>query len=164
MDTAIRAIIILLVFVALGVFAIAYFKSFMGKAQRGTLSVPLGRNAIGVMVCDDSRLKPYKFAQTFDVVVMPGEHALVNRFTEKRQSGEGAISFKGSIMGFADPSSSQVMALTKLAGSYQKVVVQAVVLSVDKDGTPVMQLKLPDTAWFKRALSEAQKQGGKRRR
>ena len=162
MDIAVRAIIIVGVFLALGVFAIAYFKSTMGKAQRGVLNVPLGRSIVDVVVCDCSCLKPYKFGQTFDAVVMPGAHELVNEFTKQRLSGEGAISYKGSIVGFADASSSSVMALVKLAGTYQKVVVQAVVLSIDHDGKPIVQLKLPNTPWFKRALSEAEKSDGNR--
>jgi hypothetical protein len=150
------------VFFALAFCAIAYFKSTLGKPQMGVLKVPLGRDLVSVAVYQSSCLKPYKYDQTFDAVVLPGVHALKDEFDGRRQSGEGAISYKGTILGFADTTDSSVLALVKLAGAYKKVVVQAVILSIDHDGRPIIQLKLPNASWFKRARSEAEKSDGKR--
>lgn len=130
-----------------------FLRSVMGKPVRGVLHVPQGNNHVDVAAFDCRCLKPYKCGQVFDAEVVPTEHAMTSIYTGEERSGRGAISFKGTPIGFADWDNSYSQVLWTLTSMYTRVVVRAVILGIDADGHPVMRLNLPDPAWFVRAAS-----------
>lgn len=141
-----------IVLMAILVVCVATFlRSVMGKPVRGVLHVPQGNNHVDVTAFDCRCLKPYKCGQVFDAEVVPTEHAMTSIYTGEERSGRGAISFKGTPIGFADWNSSYSQVLWTLTSMYTRVVVKAVILGIDADGHPVMRLNLPDPMWFSRA-------------
>lgn len=135
-----KGVFICAALVVLTLVIISYVKGFMGKPTRNTLRVPLGKIIVPVLVSDVSRLKPYKFSQAFDaqVVLEPGDSI--------------ALLYRGKKFGVSDPENDYTKVLVKLMQRTDKVVVQAMVYSLDADKNPLVKLMLPDATWFKRAL------------
>ena len=111
-----------------------FLRSVMGKPVRGVLHVPQGNNHVDVAAFDCRCLKPYKCGQVFDAEVVPTEHAMTSIYTGEERSGRGAISFKGTPIGFADWDNSYSQVLWTLTSMYTRVVVRAVILGIDADG------------------------------
>ena len=140
MDNIAKGIFIFIALFVVGFLAISYVKGFLGKPMRRKLKVPLGREIVAVQVVDGACLKPYKFSQAFEAE------------TELEADGEVGLLFRGKLFGIADPSNDYSKVLAKLMGVNDKVVVQAMVLSMDGDGNPLVQIMLPDAGWFRRAI------------
>ena len=67
------------------------------------------------------------------------------------------LSFRNKPFGLADQASSYTQTLSQLAELNQKVIVQAVITSLDAQGRPVIELRLPNPKWFVRALKASTK-------
>lgn len=154
MLTVPRIIFIIAVVVGVIVFAISYLKSWSGKPVRGVLHVPQGKTRIALDVYDGSSLKPYKFGQVFEVAFDPSERTLTRVRTGESYTTSGAILFRGHPLGFADEAHPYTQVLTTLANKYPKVLVQAIITTIGKDGEPVIELIVANPNWFKRALKE----------
>ncbi len=140
MNDVAKGVFIFIAIFVVGFLAFSYVKGFMGKPMRRKLKVPLGREVVTVHVVDGACLKPYKFSQAFDAE------------TELEPNGEVGLLYRGKKFGIADPSSDYSKVLAKLVEKNDKVVVQAMVVSMDGDGNPLVQIMLPDAGWFRRAF------------
>lgn len=154
---AARVVISVLVIVALVVFVVSYLKSVMGKPFGKTLRVPRGKTGAKVDVFDDRPMRPFRYGQAFDVVLTLPEQTLTSIYTGEARTGSGAVSFKGTPVGFMSDTDSFTHTLMKLAEKYPKIVVQAAVMGMDADERPIIELQLPDTKWFLKALEEGAK-------
>ena len=152
MMSDVKVIIAVAIITVLVIAAILYIRGVLGRPTRGVLHVPQGRNIVPVIVCQDAHLRPFKYDQTFDAVVVAGDTYIQNAYTGRRQTGECAIAFKNKPIGFVDSTDSFVLVLSKLANTYKKVTVKAVIISMNSNGQAVLELKLPDEKWFLRAL------------
>ena len=157
MMLAARVVISVLVIVALVVFLVSYLKSMMGKPFGKTLRVPRGKTSVKVDVFDDRPMRPFRYGQAFDVVLTLPKQTLTSMYTGETRTSAGVISFKGTPVGFMCDTNSFTQTLMKLAEKYPKVIVQAAVMGTDADDRPIMELQLPDTKWFLKALKEREK-------
>ena len=154
MSIEVRAILLLVLVAVVVIVVIVAVRSFIGRPTRGTLRVPQGKTFVPIVVCDGSPLRPFKYGQVFDVRVLPGEQTavpLVNA-EDGEITQKGGLLYHNVMIGFSDASSRYTKALSVLADKHNKVIAQAVVTSLDRDGNPVMQLELPKDAWFARAI------------
>ena len=150
----VRALAIVLVFILIGAFITGYLKSVFAKPVRGTLHVPQGKNRVPIDVFDDSPLRPFKYGQVFDTTFDPTKRTLKNAETGEVRTSTGAILFHGKPLGFVDTSRGFTLALQQLSEKHQQLIVPAVVSKLSAHGRPTIELVLPDTKWFSRALSE----------
>lgn len=141
--TPARIAFVVAVVVGVIVLAISFLKSIIGKASRGVLHVPQGKDRLDVSVRDDVGLRSFRYGQTFEVHFVPSE----------AEGGIATISYKNKPVGLICNTTTHSLALLKLAEKHPKVMVQAVVAGLDSNGRPLMQVMLPNDAWFKRALS-----------
>lgn len=121
-----------------------FLRNVMGKPVRGVLHVPQGKTRVGIGVLNDKPLRPFKYGQVFEVTVL----------AETEACAMGTLEYRGTPVGVADASSSYVQALDKLARENRRVLVSAVIATIDGEGRPVIELELPSTSWFKRALGQ----------
>ena len=152
-----KVILLIVLTIAVSIFAIGILQSWLGKPFRGTLRVPQGKSSLDVIVCDDKPLRPFKYDQVFDVTVVPGEQIITNSTTHAPQTGYGALSHRGTLFGFVDDANQYGHHLSDLAQAYTKVTVCATVIGIDSDGRPLVRLKFPGTSWFAKALVNAAK-------
>ena len=154
MSIEVRAILIVVLVVLVGIVAVAGVRSFIGKPTRGTLRVPQGKIFVPIVVCDESPLRPFKYGQVFEVRVLKGEQTAVPLINgaDGEITQKGGLLYRNVMIGFSDASSRYTKALSVLADKHDKVMAQAVITSLDRDGNPVMQLELPKDAWFARAI------------
>ena len=136
-------------------FGFGILQSWLGKPLRGTLSIPQGKNRLDITLCDDQPLRPFKYDQVFDVIVLPGTHTAPSAPPSGAPSEYGALAYKGTLIGFADDANSYGRYLTELADTYPTVKASAVVIGLDPQGKPLMQLNLPGAKWFVKALMHA---------
>lgn len=139
-----KAVLIVVVIIALGLMAVSYIKTIMGKSVRHKLMVPLGRETVEVLVRDGALLKPYKFSQVFDAQAVMGP------------TGEVGLLFKGKEFGIADPTNGHCWDLIRVLKHDETatVIVQAMVYGINAEGDPLVRLMLPRASWFKRALKD----------
>ena len=154
MLTVPRIIFAIAVVVGVIVFLISYLKSWSGKPVRGVLQVPQGKTRIALDVYDGSSLKPYKFGQVFETTFDPNERTLTRAHTGETYTAAGAILFRGHPLGFADEAHPYTQVLATLAHRYPKVLVQAIITTLGKDGEPMIELIVANPNWFKRALQD----------
>ena len=154
MSIEVRAILLVVLVTVVVIVAVVAVRSFIGKPTKGTLRVPQGKTFVPIVVCDGSPLRPFKYGQVFDVRVLRGEQTGVplTSATGEEITQKGALSYHGVTIGFSDASSRYTKALSVLADKHDKVIAQAVIVSLDTDNNPVMQLELPKDAWFARAI------------
>ncbi len=156
MSMEVKAIVLVVFTIAVGAFIFSYIKNYMGKAVRGVLHIPQGKNQLEVDVFNDESLKPYKFAQVFEVQVLADEQTMSDERTGETHTGTGALSYKNKPFGFTDASSNYTKALAILAHKHKKVFARAVITSTNSEGRPIVQLELPDEYWFAKALKAKQ--------
>ena len=154
MSVEIKAILIVVFVTILGFIATTSVRSFIGRPTRGTLRVPQGKTFVPIVVCDGSPLRPFKYGQVFEVRVLPGMQTAVPLADAQGEeiTERGALAYHDKTIGFSDASSRYTKALSILADKNDKVVAQATITSLDSAGNPVMQLELPNDAWFARAI------------
>ena len=154
MSTEVKAILLIVLVTVVGFIAVTAVRSFIGRPTRGTLRVPQGKTFVPIVVCDGGPLRPFKYGQVFEVRVLRGEQTAVPLTSETGEgiTEKGALMYRGATIGFSDVSSRYTKALSVLADKHDKVMAQAVITSLDRDGNPVMQLELPKDAWFARAI------------
>lgn len=141
--TPARISFFVVVVVGVAAFAISFIKSMLGKASRGVLHVPQGKDCLDVRVRDDVDLRFFRYGQTFEVLFVPSE-------------AEGSIAtllYKNKPVGVICSTTTRSLALLQLAKMHSKVMVQTVVAGIDSSGRPLMHVMLPNDAWFKRAIS-----------
>lgn len=154
MSTEVKAILIIVLVTVVGFITANGVRSFIGRPTRGTLRVPQGKTIVPIVVCDCGPLRPFKYGQVFEVRVLPGEQTAVPLINaaDGEITQKCGLAYRNVIMGFSDASSRYTKALSVLADKNDKVVAPAVITSLDSDGNPVMQLELPNDAWFARAI------------
>jgi hypothetical protein len=150
----IRVVLGVLVLIVLAIVAGNYVRSYTGNPVRGVLRVPQGKERVPVVACDGGPLKPYKYNQVFEVAVAAGNTTIVDAYTGAQTSGVGALEFKGEPIGFVDGSEKFDRALDRLASKHKRVTAQAVLVGLESDGRPIMQLLLPSAQWFAKALTK----------
>jgi hypothetical protein len=134
-----HVLIALALIAVVGIFIAVFLRSWLGRAVRGTLHVPQGKDRVSVEVSVGQSAVRFKYGQVFEVAI----------------DEAGVVTHKGKEIGSTDVSNPYVRLLSKLAERYQRVEVSALVVNFDESGKPVIELEMPDAGWFKRAVKAA---------